>query len=68
MKGSHEHVVEVMRHMHVAVADWEGQCPLQLGGGGGTLQARPSSEAYLIHLYNCGVFVFGINNLIPNSL
>ena len=47
VKGSHEHVVEVMRHKHVAVVDsgfgrvrhkvWEGQCPLQLeeGGGGG---------------------------------
>ena len=48
VKGSHEHVVEVMRHMHVAVADlgiWEGEgtrygrvsahCSWGGGGGGG---------------------------------
>ena len=45
MKGSHEHVVEVMRHMHVAVADLGfgrvraqgvgGSVPTAAGGGGG---------------------------------
>ena len=45
MKGSHEHVVEVMRHMHVAVADlgfgrvraqgMGGSVPTAAGGGGG---------------------------------
>ena len=44
VKGSHEHVMEVMRQKHVAVADlrfgrvranvWEGPFILQLGGGG----------------------------------
>ena len=45
VKGSHEHVVEVMRHMHVAVADlgfgrvraqgMGGSMPTAAGGGGG---------------------------------
>ena len=45
MKGSHEHVVEVMRHKHVAVADlgfgrvraqgMGGSVPTAAGGGGG---------------------------------
>ena len=45
MKGSHEHVVEVMRHMHVAVADlgfgrvraqgMGGSVPTAAGGGQG---------------------------------
>ena len=44
VKGSHEHVVEVMRHMHVAVADlgfgrvraqgMGGSVPTAAGGGG----------------------------------
>ena len=50
VKGSHEHVVEVMRQKHVAVADlgfgrvraqgmggMGGPLILQLGGGGGML-------------------------------
>ena len=45
MKGSHEHVVEVMRHKHVAVVDsgfgrvraqgMGGSMPTAAGGGGG---------------------------------
>ena len=45
MKGSHEHVMKVMRHMHVAVADlgfgrvraqgMGGSVPTAAGGGGG---------------------------------
>ena len=49
VKGSHEHVVEVMRHMHVAVADlgfgrvraqgMGGSVPTVAGGGGGAVSS-----------------------------
>ena len=51
VKGSHEHVVEVMRQKHVAVADLGfgrvraqgvgGPFILQLGGGGGDAVSLP---------------------------
>ena len=51
VKGSHEHVMKVMRHMHVAVADlgfgrvraqgMGGSVPTAAGGGGGDTVSSP---------------------------
>ena len=60
VKGSHEHVVEVMRQKHVAVADlgfgrvraqgMGGPLILQLGGGGGCCKLAHSVRLHCLHM------------------